>query len=404
MGEGFRLLAKQVPGGVGEVIDAESPTADGNVVQHTTLGQFLWRKVDNVPIFSDETTAWLTGPYGLQSRPVDAAFLWEPLDPIHGSRGRTELSAAEWEPEPGAVLERPILGLLETPDRQLGGAIKGDFAFDGWAVVRNCPGGPGVADAAQVLVKGSMGSETAVRLDAPGYALRVERPDAAVPFDGSPRALLGFVIPVDTTLLTNQGIIAFRVYLHAPCTGWWSRTVVLSVEPRTLDELGIDSFLTCHRWTGSMEDRRLQDALAYAYHFCPDWRPVAEGTATLGTTVEWEALPWSADGMYDPEKNLILISSALRYEPIQVIAAVLAHEAYHASRRGEAVDASGYLREEIEAFRTQAYVWTQMPVPSRLTAKTRVQDMLVRALEKGMLEQAIMNSAHYQERASAPAL
>jgi hypothetical protein len=405
MGEGFRILAEQIPGGVGEVIDAESPTAEGDIIQHTTLGELLWRKIDNVPIFSDETTAWLDGPYGLQSRPAGSTFLWEPVEPARITYRALGISSTAWTPEPGAMLEHPILGLLEGPDPKQPGAIEGDFTFEGWAVVQDCPPGrPGVVDAAQILVRGPMGSDTAVRLDEPGHALRIDRPEVAALLGGDTHAALGFAVPVDTTRLANRGIIVFRIYLHAPCTGWWSRTVVLSVEPRTPDEPEAGSLVTCHQWTDSMEDRRLQDALAYAYHFGPDWRPVAECAAALGATAQWGSLPWGADGQYDPERNLILINDALRYEPVQVIAAVLAHEAYHASKRGEAVDASDYLYEEIEAFKMQAYIWAQMPAPSHTTAKTRIFGMLVRELEKGMLEQVILNSAYYQERASAPVL
>jgi hypothetical protein len=77
----FAPLAQGTPNVVGNCLDNGSiNSGNGNVEQHTTGGLLYWRKSDSVTAFTDGTTTWLSGPFGVQSRlNSDAPFDWENL-------------------------------------------------------------------------------------------------------------------------------------------------------------------------------------------------------------------------------------------------------------------------------------------------------------------------------------
>ena len=62
---------------VGECSAAASETAAGDLTQATTRGVLTHRPGDNVTTFANETTTWLAGPDGLQSRPNGERLSWE---------------------------------------------------------------------------------------------------------------------------------------------------------------------------------------------------------------------------------------------------------------------------------------------------------------------------------------
>ncbi len=74
---GFKALADQIPSVVGQPLEEEQIAPNGDIVQRTTTGLMVWRKVDRWNSFTDGGSTWILGPYGLQSRPNSESFAWE---------------------------------------------------------------------------------------------------------------------------------------------------------------------------------------------------------------------------------------------------------------------------------------------------------------------------------------
>jgi hypothetical protein len=84
---GFKALAAQIPDVVGQPLEDEHWGANGDSLQQTTTGLMVWRKADNWTAFTNGSTTWIAGPFGVQSRANGDRFPWEtqggtsPLDP-----------------------------------------------------------------------------------------------------------------------------------------------------------------------------------------------------------------------------------------------------------------------------------------------------------------------------------
>jgi hypothetical protein len=79
---GFRALHDLIPDIVGDCVDGEYHNPDnGDGLQDTTKGLLVWRKSDNWTAFTNGSTTWINGPFGLQSRPNDQRFDWEAAAP-----------------------------------------------------------------------------------------------------------------------------------------------------------------------------------------------------------------------------------------------------------------------------------------------------------------------------------
>lgn len=75
---GFAALHDQIPAIVGNCLeDQHFDPQTGDALQRTTNGLLAWRKADNWTAFTDGATTWLSGPFGLQSRPNGDRFPWE---------------------------------------------------------------------------------------------------------------------------------------------------------------------------------------------------------------------------------------------------------------------------------------------------------------------------------------
>lgn len=66
---------------VGECVDDQSYTENGDARQRTTRGELIWRKEDNRSAFTNGSETWIAGPNGVQPRPNDERFAWEPDGP-----------------------------------------------------------------------------------------------------------------------------------------------------------------------------------------------------------------------------------------------------------------------------------------------------------------------------------
>jgi len=75
---GFAALHNLIPDIVGECLSNEYHNPDnGDGLQQTTRGLLVWRRADNYTAFTDGTSTWVSGPYGVQKRPNDQRFAWE---------------------------------------------------------------------------------------------------------------------------------------------------------------------------------------------------------------------------------------------------------------------------------------------------------------------------------------
>src|SRR3954447_20017622 len=74
---GFQALHDRIPTIVGDCTADAAYGATGDALQPTTHGLLVWRKTDNWTAFTDGSTTWINGPYGVQSRPNDQRLSWE---------------------------------------------------------------------------------------------------------------------------------------------------------------------------------------------------------------------------------------------------------------------------------------------------------------------------------------
>lgn len=74
---GFKMLADQIPDLVGQPLENEHYTANGDALQQTTGGLLVWRKADNATAFTDGARSWVNGPRGLEERAANERFDWE---------------------------------------------------------------------------------------------------------------------------------------------------------------------------------------------------------------------------------------------------------------------------------------------------------------------------------------
>jgi hypothetical protein len=63
---------------MGDCVQQPVSLPSGDTQQRTTTGLLFWRKVDNVPGFTDGATTWLLGPNGLEERANTEILPWEP--------------------------------------------------------------------------------------------------------------------------------------------------------------------------------------------------------------------------------------------------------------------------------------------------------------------------------------
>ena len=76
-GPGFRVLADQIPQLIGQPLENEHYSPNGDALQQTTGGLLVWRKADNATAFTDGSRSWVNGPQGLQERANKDRFDWE---------------------------------------------------------------------------------------------------------------------------------------------------------------------------------------------------------------------------------------------------------------------------------------------------------------------------------------
>ncbi|HZK66204.1 MAG TPA: heparin lyase I family protein [Chloroflexota bacterium] len=75
---GFGVLAGILGGLAGNPLEEEGhDPVTGDGLQRTSTGLMVWRKSDNWTAFTNGTTTWVNGPYGVQERANSERFPWE---------------------------------------------------------------------------------------------------------------------------------------------------------------------------------------------------------------------------------------------------------------------------------------------------------------------------------------
>lgn len=122
---GFKALHDLIPDVVGDCIGDEYWNDVGDSNQFTARGLLAWRKADNRMAFTNGTTTWINGPYGVVSRPNGGPlFPWE-------SRSPTTPPAAQPAPQPSpapAPAAPPAPTLVPAPT----GSLDGTAISDRW--------------------------------------------------------------------------------------------------------------------------------------------------------------------------------------------------------------------------------------------------------------------------------
>ena len=106
---------------VGECLENERHSENGDGTQHSTRGLLVWRKADNYTAFTDGYRTWVNGPNGLEIRLNTERFPWEqdyapggsianPMPQLSNAQA-TESSAPS--PTPGSIVKGS--GSIETP-------------------------------------------------------------------------------------------------------------------------------------------------------------------------------------------------------------------------------------------------------------------------------------------------
>lgn len=400
---GFKALAEQIPHIVGEPLESEHHNpANGDSLQRTTKGLMVWRKADNWTAFTNGHRTWVNGPSGVRERANDERFAWEKEAPSPTPRAAPTAAPtppspfSDWQPGPGATPGSPIMGVVDSPKE--GETLSGDLTVAGWAVDPRDPGHPwnGIDD-------------LRVFLDGPEYGgRRVDTGRAQSPRYDVSSALgkagyykSGFSLSVDRSSI-SLGRHSLYVYVHSRVSGWWFKVVNIVLDVPMIGTVTMDGkqYLTNLKWGAYFfDDPYLRGALAYAYHYASEWRKLADRAALGGTRVRWGALASSIGGVYEGRSNTITINSLLKSESTSVMASMLAHETYHASR-GSAPGAYNCFQDEVDAFRWQAYVWGQVRTGRAYTAWERSNDALLWAwyTSSDALVDYVMTSPGYQQQ------
>jgi hypothetical protein len=91
---GFKALHDLDPGDVGDCLDNQGFTANGDAQQHTSKGLMAWRKADNWTAFTNGYMTWINGPDGLANRLNSDRFSWEGAAPPAAAPAPTAAPAA----------------------------------------------------------------------------------------------------------------------------------------------------------------------------------------------------------------------------------------------------------------------------------------------------------------------
>jgi len=157
------------------------------------------------------------------------------------------------------------------------------------------------------------------------------------------------------------------------------------------------SCLGLAEWTGLVADERVRLALIATYTQLETWRPVAQDAARARVPVVAGPLAAGFEGVYIPNEKRVIINEHLLADGLPPLAAVAAHEVFHASqafrRQGKGVDPAGCLEEEQAAFRWTAETYDRLRVYGPPNAG---YDGIVQSWKQGKLRDVVLLQPAYQ--------
>ena len=128
---GFKALYDQIPNVVGSCGENEHfEPSTGNTLQKTSGGLLVWRQADNWTAFTNGSTTWILGPYGLVRRPnAGPLFDWE-------AAAVAQTAPRVAAPALGPPLVTSFATLTDARGRQLGAFVRSivddlDLYWDG---------------------------------------------------------------------------------------------------------------------------------------------------------------------------------------------------------------------------------------------------------------------------------
>lgn len=152
-------------------------------------------------------------------------------------------------------------------------------------------------------------------------------------------------------------------------------------------------------WQGQAQDTQLVLGLAVLNTFSPEWRKTIGPRLTARRTrIGWGNLPANVGGVYYVWLNRIVVNQAIQRDSLGVLAAVLAHETYHAVAPlpTNAVDC---FEEEIAAYTWEARAWQALPSQFRSSSQHgRWNDELVHAVASGTIRGIVLTEPDYRRQ------
>ena len=219
-------------------------------------------------------------------------------------------------------------------------------------------------------------------------------------------SLNGTVLVEARDPLYLPGLISIGVGAHrssGPVTVEWQSAEVyhLSEEGPESDPVAVRRDWIAHNGAAG----RILLALRLLWvHNVDDWRSkFGRPLADRGTEIVWGTLPERVGGRYSRSINRITINESQQSEPLSVLAAILAHEVFHAVSDRALSDAADCLEEEMIAFSWQAAAWKAFRSAlgwigndDDLTAGERSQEAIYQAWQNRELRDTVLTSEGYQ--------
>lgn len=317
---GFAGLAQMIPSIVGAPVENEHPDATtGDTIQRTTTGMLVWRKSDNVTVFTDGATTWLLGPVGLQSRPNGTSLDWEK-------------TTAPTAPPPAPAAPFPTATAPVEPAALPLDAVSVRFSRSGSSWL------------GQGSVRNSMDRPVDMEIDFVGYdAGGHPVVDAATVF-----------IPSLAAGASKQ--ISVRAPAVADVAQW--KTSFASWPVSSRDSFSMD--------VGGSSPLKVDPALASAVNAL---KTLDEGRWLLKVAADHQivvAEDYTGPGVlgsFDPGTGDVVISTDLEDTSAYARASVLAHELSHANNAAAGIASDTPIqcyKEEAQAFTRQSQIWTAL--------------------------------------------
>jgi len=152
-------------------------------------------------------------------------------------------------------------------------------------------------------------------------------------------------------------------------------------------------------WSALLLDGRLERPLFILYTQLPAFRPIAQASASRGTTYGVDYLNRNIGGIFFSEtgkRGRVVINATILNEPTDVQVAVLAHELWH-SQSVRAQGAAACVSEEMHAMAWEASAYTTIirPDPSE-TDWTRGEEARAALWRQNRLQESVLLDADYQ--------